>query len=236
MAKSWKFLNLRDGFMGVFCIFPHCPTFTVFESFHDKIGSIQNLVRFPLFALLSSWPILSLFQESSNTFLCFYLFLPIVQSLESGQSKPLKHMSTHDTLHWTLQRLSSFWSPACSSQSGHQCSPESLLCPHPTVLYPGSLCIHLTGCLVILRTIQHALTEGLSTCHSLFLDCSPAGCSSGFFSPPQIFIQPSPFLFFSFFFFLFLFWLPHGIWSSQARGRIRATVVSYFSAATVSDP
>ena len=30
-----------------------------------------------------------------------------------------------------------------------------------------------------------------------------------------------------FFFLVFLFWLPHGIWSSQARGQIRAAVATY---------
>ena len=38
VAKSRKLLNLSDGFMGVLCI--TLPAFTVFENFHNKIGSI----------------------------------------------------------------------------------------------------------------------------------------------------------------------------------------------------
>ena len=42
--------------------------------------------------------------------------------------------------------------------------------------------------------------------------------------------------FFSFLFFSFLFWLPHGIWSSQDRDQIRASVATYATAAATRGP
>ena len=40
----------------------------------------------------------------------------------------------------------------------------------------------------------------------------------------------------SYLFIYFLFWPPRGIWSSQARGQIRATAVTYTDAAAMLDP
>ena len=37
-------------------------------------------------------------------------------------------------------------------------------------------------------------------------------------------------------FFCLCFWLPHGIWSSQTRDHVQATVVTYTTAGTVLDP
>ena len=44
------------------------------------------------------------------------------------------------------------------------------------------------------------------------------------------------FTIFTFFFFFLLFWLPHGIWNSQARDQICATVVAYTTARAKPDP
>ena len=44
------------------------------------------------------------------------------------------------------------------------------------------------------------------------------------------------FLLISWFNFFFLFWLPHSIWSSQARGQIQATVSTYTAAVTTPYP